>query len=652
VLALAVAWGFLTAPAWAQAPLAVLVQGDASQRAGPAAAQLACLAFEHARRSLQAAQVPFCTTADTRLARLGFGLQRVAVFPYNPVLADREAERLSAWVASGGRPIFVHALPPAAAKLLGLPTPSVLAAPTPGALAAIVFPSASLQGLPSRVLVAARWVGRLDCLEGVQRLGAFVSAAGRLQLEPAVYFNARAAYVSCLLVNAPPAEAGALLRALAGHFAPALWEAIVPPTPAALKLQGPATDLEALLSDLQRRQAEGPHMARALRTAREAAAALAQARALLQAGLAEAAVQLAAGARGAAELAFWRAWPSRSEEVRGVWATSGAPSSWSAAATALAAARFKVVFPYMASGAAAFYPSTFLPPAQGHQPGEDCLAAAARACFARGLKLHPRLLGLSCLFSSPQVRQRLAAAGRLMVNAQGQVEPWLCPTHPANRRLLINVGLEMASKYLVQGVQLDYFRYPNGATCLCQTCRAAFEAQLGRQVRPWPQAVLRGPERQLFLEFRRRQLTSLLAEMRSAVRRVRPGLPLSAAVFVDWPRQRDLFGQDWVRWLDEGLLDFACPMNYTASLAKFEQWAASQRQYSNTEKLCFGIGPFADGVGPLSPLAVAEQIRVARRYGGGWVLFNLRPELLRDYLPRLAEGICSSPAKLPAWAGG
>jgi uncharacterized lipoprotein YddW (UPF0748 family) len=345
------------------------------------------------------------------------------------------------------------------------------------------------------------------------------------------------------------------------------------------------------------------------------------------------------------------AWPTREEELRGVWASNTAVPSWDGAAATLAAARINVVFPYMASAAAAYYSSGVLPTADGARAGEDDLAQAVKACHAHGLKLHVRMLGLSCLFSTTQTRQALANAGRLMVDTQGNTKPWLCPSNPRNREMLIAAAAEMSSKYPVDGLQLDYFRFPGGDVCTCGHCRAGFEKLLGRRTTDWPRCVT-GPARDLFMQFRRRQLMSLLAEIRQAVHKVRPGLPISAAVFVNWPDHRDTFGQDWVPWLRAGLIDFACPMNYTANVEQFAEWVAKQRQWAGDKPLCAGIGPYADRVGDFPPLIVARQITVARKYTEGWVLFNLRPELLEDHIPRMALGLCYAPSRLPRWAGG
>lgn len=637
---------------WAgHAPRVLVVRGDASAKAGAAAAYLAQLSFDHTCQSLRQAHVPYRGSSDTQVMRLGLGQYRTAIFPYNRVLGQTELQRIGAWLAGGGRAVFVHALTASAASLLGLETPKPFKAAFPGAYHTLVFPERTLLGLPAEVAVGAEWVHAVAPRRGVQALGYLSTRLGRPEDVSALYLTQRGAYIPCLLVKAPPRQAGQLLRAIVAKFDPEIWDVVVPPSPEDLAPVEASASLAALLRDLARRKSEGPHIKRGLRAASEARAALARARELLAADAANAASDLANTARRLAVRAYWLAWPTREDELRGVWACNYAEPSWEVAAAALAAARFNVVFPYVASGAAAFYPSRILPPAAEYSAERDYLAEAIKACHAHGIRVHARILGLSCLFARSSTKARLKKEGRLMVTVEGKTRPWLCPTNPANRAQLVAAAVEIASRYAIDGLQFDYYRYPWKDVCTCARCRADFEKMLGRRTNEWPGCVT-GPAKDLFYEFRRRQLDTLLAEVVAAVHKVRPDLPISAAVFINWPSHRATFGQDWVRWLRRKLIDFACPMNYTSSVQKFRQWTADQRKWAGDGVLCTGIGPFADGVGTFSPTTVAQQVAIARRYAQGWVLFNLRPELMDAYLPKLALGICYAPSSVPRWAGG
>ena len=635
----------------ARPPEVLVVEPDATIQSSPATAELAAHAFSHTCAALRAADVPFVTTSDTRTAKAGLPAGGVAVFPFNRILAAGEEARIAVFLSAGGRAIFMHALPAAVAAFAGMSAPRPSRAAWPGHYQKLLLTGADLLGCPAEITVRAEWVHTVDAPAAVRRVGVFLSDAGRPQAATGIYLAPSLAYITCLLVAADPKEAGAFLRAVIGHYAPALWDFLVPASCHDLGPLEGAESLAVLLDELSARRAEGQHIVRAFRAAQEAEASLARARPLLYEGFAEAAVALSKGARRAAEEAFWMAWPSCNEEMRGVWASAKAPQTWEAAAQALAAARFNVVFPYVATAAAAYYPASVLPPA-ADSSGRDALAEILDACHRYGLKVHARLLGLSCMFARDETHKALAASGRLMLTSKGTQLRWVCPSSPENRRRLVAAAEELVAKYAVDGLQLDYFRYPSYEGCYCGRCRQAFEKFLGRQVQSWPDGVRTGPAAQAFRDFRRRQLTGLLGEIRSAVRRARPDVPISAAVFANWAHHRNEMGQDWVAWLQQGLLSFACPMNYTSSVELFADLTVKQRSWAGSAPLCFGIGPYADRVGDFPPVVVARQVQVARACGQGWVLFNLRQALMERDLPRLCAGITYQPARLPRCAGG
>jgi len=72
------------------------------------------------------------------------------------------------------------------------------------------------------------------------------------------------------------------------------------------------------------------------------------------------------------------------------------------------------------------------------------------------------------------------------------------------------------------------------------------------------------------------------------------GVELSADVFGDYPVCRGTVGQDWVAWIDEGLLDFVCPMDYTESASRFEELVRAQSEF------VAGRIPLVPGIGVAS----------------------------------------------------
>ena len=332
-------------------------------------------------------------------------------------------------------------------------------------------------------------------------------------------------------------------------------------------------------------------------------------------------------------------------ELRGVWAHYYGVPDWEETIRTLHEFNFNAVFPYMCSAGVAYYPSRLLPLSE-KAVSTDYLAAATRAGRKYGVGIHARMLVLEALFSTDQTKSRLAEQGRLMRTASGETLPWLCPTNPYNRELLVGVAVEMVRNYPLHGLQFDYLRYPHRDCCFCEHCQRQFIDNTGAKIQQWPDDVVSGPYQDKFIRWRQQQITSLLAQIAAAVKSIRPDLALSAAVFPDWQSARERFGQDAAAWVEQGLVDFLCPMNYTADQDTLTGWLQHQRQQlAGRVPLMAGLGPFSDACRFTGPQQLVDQIQIAQAQGAaGFVVFNYNQELADNYLPYLALTVTSTRA--------
>jgi len=96
--------------------------------------------------------------------------------------------------------------------------------------------------------------------------------------------------------------------------------------------------------------------------------------------------------------------------------------------------------------------------------------------------------------------------------------------------------------------------------------------------------------REQWLDFRRRQITEVVAAVAQRAKKIRPGIKISAAVFRNWPVDRNSVGQDWKLWCDRGYLDFVCPMDYTDSSSHFGRMVEQQLEWAGKVPCYPGIG--------------------------------------------------------------
>jgi uncharacterized lipoprotein YddW (UPF0748 family) len=229
--------------------------------------------------------------------------------------------------------------------------------------------------------------------------------------------------------------------------------------------------------------------------------------------------------------------------------------------------------------------------------------------------------------ASPSYVAQLAKWTR---QANARVEGlYLSPVLSASRDYTAAVISELASHYPIDGVHLDYARYPGEEFDYSREALSEFRAmrlgvvsaatrtRLDELSRSMP-AAWADENPDAWAAFRRDRLTLLVEQAREAARRARPGVIVSAAVGPDPESARTGKLQDWHAWADDGLLDAVCPMAYTADRNQFAEEAVKARTAAGSTLVWLGIGAWR-----LAPAATADYVRMARAAGAnGVVLFS------------------------------
>ncbi len=223
--------------------------------------------------------------------------------------------------------------------------------------------------------------------------------------------------------------------------------------------------------------------------------------------------------------------------------------------------------------------------------------------------------------------------GKIARWTRGQLEAveglYVSPLQPEAMAYTERVITELARRYDLDGVHLDYSRYPNQQFDYSRFAIAEFRAdvrpRLGVAARRALDAVA---EEDLFAypdrlpaewkAFRRARLTDVVARIRTGVRAARPNALLTSAVFPDVQDAFDERMQDWRGWLAAGLVDAVAPMAYTQEPARFAEQIAAARDIAGGRAVWAGIGSYR-----LTPAQTIENIETARRIGAaGFVLFS------------------------------
>lgn len=197
---------------------------------------------------------------------------------------------------------------------------------------------------------------------------------------------------------------------------------------------------------------------------------------------------------------------------------------------------------------------------------------------------------------------------------------WLDPGDPAARRHLVAIVKEILDLYPdIDGIHLDYARYPFDEKGRVEFGYGRASVSGFKKAHGFDPATCPPGQRQLWDGWRRDQVTGFVREAKAVVAARKK--KLSAAVIADLEKCQRVTFQDWPRWIREGLIDFAVPMNYGGQRkAVRERTQALLSVPGAREKVAIGLGAYKliD-----SPEGLLAQIHDCRALGAwGVVLFS------------------------------
>ncbi len=320
------------------------------------------------------------------------------------------------------------------------------------------------------------------------------------------------------------------------------------------------------------------------------------------------------------------------------------------------------------------------------EQGEDPLDRLIAEAQAAGLRVHAWVNVLS--LASNRRAPLLDSLGRdaVLVDQQGRsildypkldVPPperryyrmgtpavWLDPAAPGVAPRLTETFAELLARYpALDGLHLDYIRYPGVLPFAPgsrfgvgldfghgEATRARFRAETGLEA-PRPPDRLGHANR--WDAWRRDKVTGLVQAIADASRTLDEDVVLSAAVWAHAERAYLSIGQDWRRWLEEGLIDLAVPMAYTLDSRAFRYHVEAFVPAPMGPRVWLGIGAWLFAK---RPEGAVEQVRIARAQGAAgdalfsWDFLADSPALLAA-LTAEAASAAAAPAAGPAGGG-
>ena len=345
-------------------------------------------------------------------------------------------------------------------------------------------------------------------------------------------------------------------------------------------------------------------------------------------------------------------WADRPVEIRGVWMDKGSIPKTEGEIRELvrsyAKAGINLLHPEAIFNGYSMYPSSYLTQSD-RWDGLDALAIIIDEAHKHGIEVHPWvwvfMVGTKndkgpILKAHPQ----WAAVNKNGESLSAKRVYWLCPSHPAARRLMLRAITELAEKYPVDGIQLDYIRFEfqnPTPSCYNDSCRRKFEAEYGIDPLEIESFTEHAVEWHLWRE---ELINSFVAEVSGELLDIRPDLMLSAAVGRDPENARMDLLQDWRHWTSNNWLDFLAPMTYTSDSWDFLSTICEGKEAIGTFTLLApGIGLHAQE----GTEAMLEQVHIARTVPMSGVTIFASAYLDSERLKALKDGPYKKPASLP-----
>ncbi|MGY6499779.1 MAG: glycoside hydrolase family 10 protein [Acidimicrobiales bacterium] len=270
----------------------------------------------------------------------------------------------------------------------------------------------------------------------------------------------------------------------------------------------------------------------------------------------------------------------------------------------------------------AYYDSGYLPPTPdpGLDPGLDVLAAVIDAAAPHGIQVHAWFVIAPAIH--PEYQGLTLPDGHLWLDhGPASDDPWMTvDVDGVTSEDYLDVGIEavhdhtvaivgdVASRYPVDGVHLDYARYDDARWGYHPAALERFRRDTGRTDRP-------GVDDPDWVRWRTSRTADLVGAARDELHRHRPGALLSVAVIAggEGPapdgsgfagtRAAARMFQDWPAWLDEDRVDMVFAMAYTREHEPdqarwYRQWVAFAGTLSERHpaRVAVGVGAYLNDV--------------------------------------------------------
>ena len=271
----------------------------------------------------------------------------------------------------------------------------------------------------------------------------------------------------------------------------------------------------------------------------------------------------------------------------------------------------------------------------GKSPGYDALSFAIEECHKRGMQIHAWVVTIPVGKWNGAGCRNLRKTAPNLLKKIGD-EGFMNPENTATADYLASFCSDLAKRYDIDGIHLDYIRYPEN----------------------WGKIKNK--------DTGRKNITRIVESINKAVKKEKGWIMMSCSPigkYADLPRQwshgwnaRDIVCQDAAEWMEKGLMDAIFPMMYFKG-NNFYPFAIDWQERSAGRIVAPGLGIYF-----LSPKEknwalddITRELEVLRQYGMGHTYFRSKffTDNTKGIYDYVADNYCTYPALIPAmtWYG-
>jgi len=268
------------------------------------------------------------------------------------------------------------------------------------------------------------------------------------------------------------------------------------------------------------------------------------------------------------------------------------------------AAGFDTILFQVRGNATVAYPSSIEPWNEqlgGQDPGFDPLQTAIERAHAEGMRLAAWVNVMPAWWGKEPPKDKNQVVNKhpdwLWYDQKGQRQPYsnkfyvsLNPCLPDVRHYLCNVLKDLAGRYSIDELHLDYLRFPNDQPAgepdrskldYPRDARTVslFQAESGKKP---------DQDKAAWDKWRSEQVSNLVRDIRHVIRETKPDLELSVAVGPE-PEAALTHFQDYRTWIAEDLVDTLYPMNYAADAKTFDARVKSWTDIGKSTRVVMGL---------------------------------------------------------------